>query len=792
MRARGPALPLRALYTRPLMLAALFYGLGALLARDGRLPQGVLLVCAAISLLAWCLTHLCRRRCAALLVAFALFFGAARMNLAVGTRPELEDRFSVPFSGTVADTPAVDAEIARLTCRLTDVFVEGEALGYDIRLYLRGDVSSLRTLAPGQRVEATGHLWAPDTPTNPGQFDFADYLWRNGMAAYATAQWADAAVLGEARGFQAWLHGLRTAMGERIDALFPHSADIVRALVLGDRGDMDAELRESFDRAGITHVLSISGLHITLLAMAVMKLLGLFLPRRWSFWLALAAVVFYGVLVGMAPSVVRSILMYAALGAGQATGRPTDSFTRLALAFLLLLIWQPLYLDDAGFVLSFSACAGMLCLTPALTALLRIDRLRAPEGSLRPTALLKRGARYFGSLLCSTLAAQLSTLPAVIAYYGELPLLATLGNLIVVPLILLGMYLAVAALPLSLLWMPLGTVFAALGDVVFQGSTYLTRLCATLPLNALALPDFPLWLTLLFVGAVAAISPLTRLRRGARYALLAALPALVCVAALLPGPQGLEIVFLDAGQADATVVLAEGSAYLVDVGLEGSPVNDYLAHIGKAPEAVFLSHPHTDHAGGLATLLEEHVPKTIYIPAGWDNVEADADVVEDLKLAEAMGADVVMLAAGDVVALSENVSATVLYPSRDVEASGDANAVSMLLRIDYGEASALFTGDLEIGDEPGPMPDVDVLKVPHHGSANSSSLMFLHSASPSAAIISVGRDNAYGHPAEALLKRLAGTDALVLRTDECGAVTAELFQDGTVAVSTYLTPEDEA
>ena len=464
----------------------------------------------------------------------------------------------------------------------------------------------------------------------------------------------------------------------------------------------------------------------------------------------------------------------------------------LALAFLLLLIWQPLYLDDAGFVLSFSACAGMLCLTPALTALLRIDRLRAPEGSLRPTALLKRGARYFGSLLCSTLAAQLSTLPAVIAYYGELPLLATLGNLIVVPLILLGMYLAVAALPLSLLWMPLGAFFAALGDAVFQGSTHLTRLCAALPLNALALPDFPLWLTLLFVGAVAAISPLTRLRRGARYALLASLPVLVCVAALLPGPQGLEIVFLDAGQADAAVVLAEGSAYLVDVGLEGSPVNDCLAHIGKAPEAVFLSHPHTDHAGGLATLLEEHVPKTIYIPAGWDNVEADADVVEDLKLAEAMGADVVMLAAGDVVALSENVSATVLYPSRDVEASGDANAVSMLLRIDYGEAAALFTGDLEIGDEPGPMPDVDVLKVPHHGSANSSSLMFLHSASPSAAIISVGRDNAYGHPAEALLKRLAGTDALVLRTDECGAVTAELFQDGTVAVSTYLTPEDEA
>ena len=121
-------------------------------------------------------------------------------------------------------------------------------------------------------------------------------------------------------------------------------------------------------------------------------------------------------------------------------------------------------MDDAGFVLSFSACAGMLCLTPALTSLLRVDRLRVPEQSLRPSALLLRAGRYFGSLLCATLAAQLSTLPAVIAYYGQLPLLATLGNLVIVPIILAGMYLAVAALLLSLLWMPLGAFIAALGD----------------------------------------------------------------------------------------------------------------------------------------------------------------------------------------------------------------------------------------------------------------------------------------------------------------------------------------
>ena len=331
-----------------------------------------------------------------------------------------------------------------------------------------------------------------------------------------------------------------------------------------------------------------------------------------------------------------------------------------------------------------------------------------------------------------------------------------------------------------------------MGDIALLGSTQMTRLCAALPLNALALPPFPVWLAALFVAALVAVSPLTRLRRGWRYALLAVLPLLTCVAALLPGPQGLQIAFLDAGQADAAVVLAEGDAYLVDVGLEGSPVCDYLAHLGLAPRAVFLSHPHTDHAGGLVTLLDEYVPETIYIPAGWDAVEADEDVVDGLERAKALGANVVTLAAGDVVPLSENVSATVFYPPEDIDVSGDANAVSMLLRIDYGEASALFTGDLEMAEEPGPMPDVDVLKVPHHGSNNSSSLMLLHSASPSAAIISAGRNNPYGHPAQALLERLEGTGARVFRTDECGAITARLYEDGGVSISTYLLPEDEA
>lgn len=781
---------MRALYTRPLTLFAALFGLGVLFAMDGRLPLWALLLCGAGLLLAYALLRLGGRQCAALVAAAAVFLGAARMTQAVNAQPVVEDRFSVTISGTVADSPFVDAEIDRLTCRLTDVHAGGEPLGYDIRLYLRGSETALRTVSPGQTVTATAHLWAPDRSGNPGGFDFSAYLWRNGVAAYATANLADAEITGDPHGLAAALHAARSAMGERIDSLFPRSAQLVRALLLGDRGDMDERLRESFDRAGVTHVLSISGLHITLLAMALMSLLGLFLPRRWAFWVSLAVIVLYGALVGMAASVLRAILMYAALGAGQALGRPTDTLTRLALAFLLLLVWNPLYIADAGFVLSFSASSGMVCLSPALSRVLRVDKLRAPGYSLRPSALCRRAAHYLASLLCATLAAQLATLPAVIAYYGELPLLATLGNLVIVPLMLAGMYLSVVALLLSAIWLPLGAAAAPAADLTLHLSAQLTHLCAALPLNALALPAFPGWLTALYVCAVAAISEFSRLRKRLRTWLLLALPALACVAVLLPGPQGLQIVFLDAGQADAAVVLAEGEAYLVDVGLESSPADDYLAYMGLAPRAVFLSHPHEDHAGGLGEVLDNCPPETIYIPAGWYDVEADEGVNAALERARAMGVDIVELAAGDAVQLSANVVATALHPARGTETGGDANGISLLLKVDYGRASALFTGDLEMTEEPGPMPDVDVLKVPHHGSDNASSLRLLHSASPSAAVISVGAGNAYGHPAESLLGRLEGTGARVLRTDRDGAVTARLYEDGSVEISTYFTAED--
>ncbi|NLD60220.1 MAG: DNA internalization-related competence protein ComEC/Rec2 [Clostridiales bacterium] len=783
-------LPLRALYCRPLMLFAACFGIGAVVAQGSPLPLWLTFGCASALLLSWALIRrVGGRSFGALVMAAGLFLGAARMTLAVDAQPSVETRYSVQLAGTIADDPLVDAEKGRLTCRLTNASVDGEPLSYDMRLYLRGGTAALGRVRIGQRIEAKGHLWAPERATNPGAFDFSQYLWRNGMAAYATAQLSDATVAGESEGIAAWLSGVRRAIGARIDALFPRSADLVRALLLGDRSEMSEDLRESFSRAGVSHVLSISGLHITLLAMAAMTLFRLFLPRRAAFSLAFVLILFYGVLVGMQPPVLRSILMYVALCMGQLLGRPSDGATRLSLAFLLLAAWNPLYLSDAGFVLSFSASAGMLCLSPALLRVLRVDRI-PQERSLRPAALGRKAARYFGSLVAATLAAQLATLPAIVAYYGKLPVLATIANLAVVPMTLIGMLGSIAALALSFVWSPLGAIVAFLSDHWMRWTADVTRLCAGLPLSDVRMPPFPAWLAVAHACLLLVISELSTLPRRAREWLLAALPAAACLAVLLAafGQPGLTIVFLDAGQADAAVIRAENSVYLVDVGLPETPSDDYLTRAGLSPKAVFLSHPHDDHAGGLDELLDSFVPEAIYVPVGWYAIEADEGVSEAVSRAQSLGSKVVELSAGDVVPLSEGVRATVLHPAPGAEIA-DPNGISMVLLIEYGDAAALFTGDLPIGFEPGPMPDVDVLKVAHHGSNGSSSYMALFSASPSASVVSVGRGNSYGHPGEKLLERLAGTGTAIYRTDLRGAVTAELQRDGGVRVKTQLAPE---
>lgn len=260
--------------------------------------------------------------------------------------------------------------------------------------------------------------------------------------------------------------------------------------------------------------------------------------------------------------------------------------------------------------------------------------------------------------------------------------------------------------------------------------------------------------------------------------LLSALGGFFPAQEILPDGSSFSVHFIDVGQGDAALVMCDGKALLIDGGSndKASLIYSYLRDMGiQTLEAVVCTHAHADHAGGLAAALSCAQAKAAYSPY----TDFDGSAFNNfLKKLEEQGLELTVPEPGLSLELG-SAKLRFLGPLRDSE---EENNMSLVLRIEYGSTSFLFTGDAEYAEErdiveSGQALESTLLKVAHHGSEYSSSYVFLREVMPKYAVISVGRENEYGHPSEAALSRLRDLDAVVYRTDECGSIICE--SDGT-------------
>lgn len=780
----------RQMHARPLACFAVAFLMGLIAAR--RWPAQAWL-CAA-GLVAASAAGIAfargRRRTAAgaMLLVAGVLAGMLRMDLAVRTAHLEPTRYSVPMTGRVASEPFIKADTGRLIFRFDLDTDDGAPSDLSLRMYMRCDEEApLREIAYGQRLRMKAHIWAPDPITNAHEFDFGAYLVRQGFNGYATVKREDAEILGVTRDFRSSVIALRQAVGRRIDALFPDNAGLMRALVLGDRSQLSEEFREALSLSGTAHLICISGLHVTLLAAMLAFLLGRFMDRRWANLLAAALLIPYGVFIGFGASFTRALIMFALLCGAPIAGRPSDAMTRLGASMLIWLAVRPLSIEDVGFALSYSASAGIILLGPPLRQLTGVEALMRRKYSRRRAVRLVRWIEvYFPALLCASLAAQLATLPFVVAFFGVQSVISLPFNLVCVPLCVLGYIVGLAALLISIVCLPAAALMATGADALFSALIAVTRLGATLPLNSVRIGRYPALLVCLHWAIVLAASQLSRLKAPLRRALPFALIAVAAVSSLLifarAWPYG--VVFLDAGQADCAVVTTRGHTYMMDLGDTYTPAADYLNASCLHLDGIVLSHPHQDHAGGLNSVLTSFRPDVIYVPKGWFEVEdVSPAVAEGIERARSMGVEIRELRAGDEVELSSTATLEVFAP----DGSGlpeEVNDLSMLARVTCDGQSVLFTGDLSESAEPEIIPDTDVLKVAHHGSAKATSERFLDACTPEIAVISVGENN-YGHPSEDTLEKLERCDARVYVTRDCGSV-ALTWRGGQWHVRTYV------
>lgn len=759
---------------RPLFCFAACFGAGVVTAVLLNVPYLVMLLAACVLGAAAGLTVLCagkRRRVPVIaLIAFylaALCAASAYTTARIDARPRFENAYEIRFSGTVGGNPYLDENGERLVCTLGDLVLNDEPTPYKLRLYLRGNANELDRIGCGQTVSGIGHAFCPEEARNPHAFDFGAYLWRDGLAGYLSAKLQNVSVEGNPGGIQNALFSARKAVSARIDRAFPDNADLVRALILGDKRDMASEARDEFSLAGVAHLLAVSGMHITLMAMAVSFLLKKLLGLWPSTVVTLLCVFCYCALLGFTPSVTRAAIMYAMVCAAPLAGRPGDGSTRMALAFLTILLINPLEIGDYGFVLSFLATAGLIWLgSDPLEHPLGVKRLN------RAMRLVSRALAYPSQAVSRTLAAQVITYPAVAAFYGTVSLISIVSNVFLVPLCMVALALSYAALAVPAFgWIP---------DALLTLLRRLVHACASVKWATVQVPAPPVWVWIGFLLVGLLMSDLSALPKKIKPFLLILFPILAIVPLLMRPVYDCKITFLDVGQGDSCVIETGGYTCVVDLGDDGQEAADYINGERLQTDALFLTHAHADHAGGLGEFIEQCDVSILYVSRNWEAGIENESIRTEWEQAMRQSVAYAELSPGDRFDLNAYTSITVC--ESDCKTGDAVNDSSMILLLKCGESEVLLSGDAN----PGAGPDADILKAGHHGSKTCIDETVLSSVTPEVAVISVGAGNSYGHPDPETIALLEDAGAQIYRTDQCGAVTVLMNRDGSYKVKTFL------
>lgn len=563
------------------------------------------------------------------------------------------------------------------------------------------------------------------------------------------------------------LSRLRARAALSIDATFGDDAPLARALLIADQHQIPTEMRDRYAAAGLVHMLSISGLHVAVIAAAIELLFQVArMPRRASLFGAFIATGIYVVLIGAPPPALRSGTMLGVAMASRLSQRPTSPWAAWAIGAFAPL-FQPRTALDVGYQLSVLGMSALVAAGLVWRRHLAVH-LDGWKGKI-------------GRELVVSLIACAVTAPLVAWVFGRISLIAPLSNLVAAPVITLVQPMLFLALLLS----PVPAVAQFLAQSVHPllfAFDWIAWSAASVPGAAVTVATTLPTAVLAAVAAVAlVVACASRYPGRPAIAGLTALAMMVVIPAFpLSHSDQVELHVLDVGQGDAILLRTNrGRWLLLDAGpawpggdAGRTTVLPYILRRGGTLEAFVLSHPHTDHVGGAATVLSAMHPHSYWDAAFAGGSEA---YIASLAAAKKQRIEWHRVHPGDSIVV-DGVTVSFLAPdSAWTVGLKDPNLASTIALVRYGMVRFLLVGDAERAEEDWLVAQhgdlhAQVLKVGHHGSSTSSSDAFLEAVQPQVAVISVGAGNKYGHPSTDVLYALARVGAEVLRTDQVGTV----------------------
>ena len=658
----------------------------------------------------------------------------------------------------------------------------------------------------GDKVSAKGALYSFAQATNYGQFDQREYYLERGIVLKLYAD--EVKLIDEAGSIKglvkSTLFDITGSFQDGLDCVFDEKdRGILYAMLAGNRSELDDSTKGLYQRMGIAHVLSISGLHITLIGLGLYKVLMLLTKRlKLSVLISCTFVFLYGMLTGFSVSTERAVIMLFCMLFARLLGEAYDGQSAAGLAAIIILVMNPAEIYDSGFQLSFIAVFGIFA-----------------GNEIRRRLKIKSAVLIY---LIPAISAQIATFPLILRSYYSFSPYTIIANIVLVPLMpvivgsgfLAGILAACGMAFSSGALMTLAEISAGPAHYMLLGYEKVSLFLQDLPGADVVTGCPELWKCLVYYAGLFMMVYMSgrsfllpqKIGNSTIYAIMFSITMVLILILLVFRPEnsGLNVSFIDVGQGLSIYIEADGRHILADGGSSNVKsvgkyrIEPFLLWSGvREIDYCFVSHTDEDHISGIRELMEEGRIKIDTLVVGV-NYEEDEPLI---ALAHEKGVKVIKVEAGDII--NNNVD---LFSDKVVDNSGDLsmrvlspnsgfiyedkNQASLVAEFEYGNLSMLFTGDSDMyaeseyvshlsGDK------INILQCPHHGSKYSSSELLLDTIRPDITVISCSKNNVYGHPARETLERLEAVGSRCYITSQDGMVTVKYDGDNTFTVDCY-------
>jgi competence protein ComEC len=632
-------------------------------------------------------------------------------------------------------------------------------------------ISKASTIKYGDKIELKGKIEEIEDLSNPGILSYSDYLRNKGITCRVRSTRAPPRVLGHGGNL---LKKLSINLKNRLMIVplktlpEPYST-LLASIVFGTKAaKAPKEIKDTYKKAGVAHLLVASGMHLGILVGVCLFLVrSLRLPLWLGILITSAVNIFYALMTGAGPSILRAAIMAEIMLVGLLFEKEKEVYTSMALAAFLILLFRPKCLFEVGFQLSFAATWALVYIAPVIN-----EKIKG------------RLPRAVSSLISVAIAPVLATVPITLFHFSQTSVVGVLTNILLLPWIGFVVVLGFISTVLGSLFLPLGEIINGANLILLWIAHNIVSGLASFPFAMvyLAPPKFPI----VFGYYLALVGMVEVVRRGRfprldkfRISVVVLLVAGIFLwnAALSSAIKGLTITVLDVGQGDSIFIeFPSGKKVLVDGSEEKMGERVIVPYLQKRGinrlDMVILSHPHEDHLGGLRPLLKKIKVGTVMDPGAAYNTRSYMifkELIKRNKIKYQIGR------AGQIIKFEKNIKAYILHPS--LPFFENINNNSIVFNLKYRNFSMLFTGDNEEeGEErilemyPESAVFSKILKVGHHGSSTSTSDHFLDAVDPQIVVISCGRRNKFRHPHPSTLKKLDAQGIKTYRTDQRGAI----------------------